>query len=174
MRYNFDISKYTTDQLPGILRKPRQMAWIRVLLEPFRVLHSRFLNFVFWSSKETNKSGTVIVLKKILVDHATQNGIAETLAEANIFVEDYPYDIALPEAILIAEALATAEIIPARLLTEGVSMSSALTSELESPYSFQVRVTNDTVFQALNGEPAIRANIDKYRTFGRTFNIKHT
>jgi hypothetical protein len=66
--YNWDITKLITWLLPSLLRKPKQVAWLRALLWPVNQLHGQFVEFIDYKRYELDFTGQVISLERLLND----------------------------------------------------------------------------------------------------------
>lgn len=66
MNYNFNLTKFISDYLPPILRKPKRKAWLESLLKPFYGLITMFLAFIESSRYEVSITGQVAILQMYL------------------------------------------------------------------------------------------------------------
>lgn len=180
MQYSFDIQKVIRWLLPATLRQLVMTAWLEVLNAPLAYLHKQFYIYHFLAIQEIYKNGQVIVLRKALSQYAKINGgfrppvdgwryPVPILYNPLIIIEDYPFNIELPGAVLLNEKLIEGDLLSVGLLSEGVTHELCLIEETESDFDFQVKIhqslVKDVSFKTL------RSVVDKYKIVGRTYKV---
>lgn len=66
MNYNFNVTKFISDYLPPLLRRPKRKAWIETLLKPFYGFVTMFLAFIQSCRYEVSITGQVTILQMYL------------------------------------------------------------------------------------------------------------
>lgn len=68
MIYLWNILDWCVQMLPAVLRKSKQQAWIKTMIEPVRNLHVDFLAYRLDMIKRLSINGQTIVLENLLND----------------------------------------------------------------------------------------------------------
>ena len=66
MNYNFNVTKFISDYLPPLLRRPKRKAWIETLLKTFYGFVTMFLAFIQSCRYEVSITGQVTILQMYL------------------------------------------------------------------------------------------------------------
>ena len=66
--YNFDIDKLVVQYIPIILRKPKNIAWLKVIFTPAKYLLGKFIEYITYAKREIKQNGQVIRLETLLND----------------------------------------------------------------------------------------------------------
>lgn len=68
MIYLWNFIMWVAQLLPPIIRKPKSIAWVNVLIDPIKVLHTDFIAFRLVMIKKLRINGQTIVLENLLND----------------------------------------------------------------------------------------------------------
>lgn len=154
--YVVDYDKVPERLIPGLLRKTKMLAWLKVCLTGVKNLYNDFLTFRTEKLKDVSYNSQTIMMVKFLNDQYPD-------ALGNIYIENI--SSTAQTWVLYTEA----EQVPYVLYSQAEGLSQPLITFNELiPFDFFVWVPT-----TLNFDPdEMRVRVDKYKLASKRFQIK--